>query len=71
MVKAQASGDTKGMDPSQKEEIIVGSKMGLGTYTKIEKDSFNSGPLKVTNVKKPIQAKKSLLKNNTTPQNPG
>nr|POE67720.1 hypothetical protein CFP56_13866 [Quercus suber] len=67
-VKARASGDTKGMGPSPDEEVMVGSTMGLGTYAKTEEDSFNTGPLKVTNVKKPSQAKKPLLKNNTTPK---
>nr|POF14968.1 hypothetical protein CFP56_63306 [Quercus suber] len=67
-VKARASGDTKGMGPSPDEEGMVGSIMGLGIYATTEEDSSNTGPLKVTNVKKPSQAKKPLQKNNTTPK---
>ena len=70
VVKARASGDQKGMDPNPAEETRMGSTMGLGTYAKVEKESFNIGPLKATNVKKPVQAKKQVLKNNTTPKIP-
>ena len=70
VVKARASGDQKGMDPNLAEETRMGSTMGLGTYAKVEKESFNIGPLKATNVKKPVQAKKQVLKNNTTPKIP-
>nr|POF16611.1 hypothetical protein CFP56_58268 [Quercus suber] len=45
-MKAQASGDTKGLGPSLKEEVMVGSTMGFGTYVKTEIDSSNTGPLK-------------------------
>nr|POE76466.1 hypothetical protein CFP56_18919 [Quercus suber] len=50
-MKAWASGDTKGLGPSPKEEVMVGSTMGFGTYAKTKIDSSNTGPLKITNGK--------------------
>ena len=69
-VVAPISSDPQGKGLNPREEIKVGSTMGLGTYAKAEKECLNIGPLKVASANKPAQAEKQEPENNTTPKAP-